>query len=245
MTYNEYISQFEILDNPPIKEGFQRHHIVPRSQQTEKDERCVYLTPAQHGYAHWLFDNENGTDTCYLFVGKAGKNLSDITGFDDFKLLDFKPWITDEHKKKISQSTLGSNNWNYGNHLSEETKKKISVANKGRIHHSEEQKKKWSIERKGHIVLDETKKKISESNKGHIASEESRKKMSESQKKRFLDKTNHPRYGLTGEKCPCYGKHWWNNGDTEILSYEQPEGFVKGRLSSVMAVVGMKHRKSV
>ncbi len=49
--------------------------------------------------------------------------------------------------------------------VSEETRKKISVANKGKTH-SEEHIRKLSEVHKGHIVSEETKRKISEANKG-------------------------------------------------------------------------------
>ena len=67
--YVMYISQFEVLDNPPLKEGYHRHHIVPKSQQTEKDERCVYLTPAQHLWAHILYDRMTETNTAHFLEG--------------------------------------------------------------------------------------------------------------------------------------------------------------------------------
>ena len=78
---------------------------------------------------------------------------------------------------------------------SEETRKKMSLAQKGK-HISEEQKKKLSIALKGRIMSDEHKKKIGEANKGRHHSEESKKKISESHK------------GLqSGEKHPMFGKH--------------------------------------
>ena len=54
----------------------------------------------------------------------------------------------------------------FGKHPSEETRKKISKAHKGKI------------------ISEDTRKKMSESHKGQIPSEETRKKMSESYKKR-------------------------------------------------------------
>ena len=78
---------------------------------------------------------------------------------------------------------------------SEETRKKMSLAQKGK-HISEEQKKKLSIALKGRIMSDEHKKKIGEANKGRHHSEESKKKMSQTKK------------GLqSGEKHPMFGKH--------------------------------------
>jgi len=69
--------------------------------------------------------------------------------------------------------------------VSEQTKKKLSEANRGQIHwmkvktHSEESRKKISESRKGHIVTKLTRQKISFTLKGHTTSEERRRKISE------------------------------------------------------------------
>ena len=106
----------------------------------------------------------------------------------------------------------GGENGGVGCHRSEETKRKMSEANKGRIsnrkgkHHSEESKKKISESQKGNQYhkgkphSEETKKKISEVKKGCIPwnkgvhlespmkgkhhSEEAKKKISETLKRR-------------------------------------------------------------
>lgn len=74
-----------------------------------------------------------------------------------------------------------------GKTLSDETKKKISDAKKGKTHgpHSEETKKKISESKKGQPRNDETKRKISEIMKGKSRkpfTDEHRRKMSEAQK---------------------------------------------------------------
>jgi len=60
---------------------------------------------------------------------------------------------------------------------SEETKKKISEANKGR-HYSKETKLKMSKTAKGRITTKEARKKLSEANKGKSLSEEHKRKLS-------------------------------------------------------------------
>ena len=89
---------------------------------------------------------------------------------------------SEETRKKISEALkgklAGENHYMYGKHLTEETRKKLSEAGKDRI------------------VSEETRKKLSEANKGKIVSEESRQKMSEAQKERFKN-----------EKPHNYGKH--------------------------------------
>ena len=89
---------------------------------------------------------------------------------------------SNETKKKISQTLSGERCYNYGKHLSEETKKKLSEASKGK-HHSEESKNKMSKACNGRKHSEETKKKLSEINRGKKHSEESKLKMSNNQPK--------------------------------------------------------------
>lgn len=77
---------------------------------------------------------------------------------------------------------------NLNKHLSKETKKKMSEAQKGK-HRSEETKKKISEARKGRPLSEETKKKMSEARKGENHpmwgkphSEETKKRMSKARK---------------------------------------------------------------
>jgi hypothetical protein len=106
---------------------------------------------------------------------------------------------SEETKKKISDAKkgkmTGEKNPNYGKHLSEETKKKISDAHKGK-HCSEETKKRISDTEKGKHCSEETKRKISDAQKGKHLSEETKKKMSDAKKGK-----------MAGEKNPMYGKH--------------------------------------
>lgn len=84
---------------------------------------------------------------------------------------------------------LGKEPWNKGktNCYSEETLKKMSEAQKGKIM-TDEQKKKCSESHKGLVKSEEHRKHLSEAlkgnqnGKGHIHTEEARKKMSENRK---------------------------------------------------------------
>ena len=105
--------------------------------------------------------------------------------------------------------------------LSEETRKKISESHKGNKNHffgkklSEEHRKKLSEAHKGMVVSEETKKKISESLKGENSylygkhlSEETKKKISESHKSVPLTEEHKRKIGesIKGENHPFYGK---------------------------------------
>ena len=102
--------------------------------------------------------------------------------------------------------------------MSEETKRKISESTKGRLsplkgkNHSEEAKQKISQANKGKKMPEEAKKKISESQKGKFLSEEHKKKIGEESKKKwkngcFTEQSYEKwRNAAKGEKNGMYGK---------------------------------------
>lgn len=109
----------------------------------------------------------------------------------------------------------GKSPWNKGKHHSEESKRKMSEAHKGKSAY-------WNI---GRHPSEETRKKLSEVHKGKPSgrkgkpawnkgkkcgpiSEETKRKLSEAKKER----------------------HWYNNGIVNKLVKTCPEGFVPGRL---------------
>ena len=69
--------------------------------------------------------------------------------------------MSDDTRKKISEANKGENHPMYGKHRSDDTRKKISEAMKGRIV-TEEQRRKISETLKGKHHTDETRQKISE-----------------------------------------------------------------------------------
>ena len=97
----------------------------------------------------------------------------------------------EETRKKISESNKGRIAPNKGKPMSEEQKRKLSEINKGK-HHSDETKRKMSEKRKGRHHTEESKKKMSEIKKGKHHSEETRRKMSEAAKRREMLKKMKP-----------------------------------------------------
>ena len=98
----------------------------------------------------------------------------------------------EETRRKISEAQKGKIPWNKGKPHSEETRRKLSKVQIGRIH------------------SEETKQKMSEITKN--SSEETRRKISEAQK----------------------GKKWWNNGKINKKVVECPgAGWVPGRKNNI------------
>ena len=98
--------------------------------------------------------------------------------------------ISEETRRKLSESHKGQTAWNKGKHHCEETRR-ISEARKGKPSHNkgkpmpEEQKKKISETLKGrHYHTEEARRKMSETRKGRHPSEETRKRMSDAHKGR-------------------------------------------------------------
>lgn len=97
--------------------------------------------------------------------------------------------LTEETKKKISESKKGKVSWNKGlknprpnYHHSEETKCKISLGNKGKKQ-TKETKNKIRLKKLGTHHSDDTKRKIGLSSKGRECSEERKEKIREIRKR--------------------------------------------------------------
>ena len=111
---------------------------------------------------------------------------------------------TEERRKKVSEAGKGRKAWNKGKHFSEEYCIKLSEAHKGKPCYN-----------KGKHFSDEAKNKMSEAHKGKKRSEDDKRNISES---------------LKGHKAWSKGRKWYNNGIKNVMAFECPEGFVKGRI---------------
>jgi hypothetical protein len=112
--------------------------------------------------------------------------------------------MSEEGKKRISESRKGIPSWNKGQSFSEESRQKMSDAHKGKepwnkgrtgvysegaLQKIRSARKRQIHPRLGCHLSEETKRKISESEKGKVISEEHKKRISEA-----FSGENHPRW---------------------------------------------------
>jgi NUMOD3 motif len=102
---------------------------------------------------------------------------------------------SEETRKKMSEAKKN---------MSDETKRKISEAHKGKTH-SEESRRKMSESGKCKIFSEEHKRKMGEAHKGKTHSEETRRNMSDASK----NPSEETRRKLS---VANKGKKWWNDG---------------------------------
>jgi len=109
--------------------------------------------------------------------------------------------VSDETRKKMSESQLGNKN-SLGNVASEETRKKMSIVHLGNKNNlgnkaSEETKKKMSESHKGKPKSEEWKRKIGEAHTGmHHLTNESKAKIAKARIELYSGE-NHPLFGIT------------------------------------------------
>lgn len=131
--------------------------------------------------------------------------------------------ITQKHKDIIRKHNSGPGSPNYGKKLSEEHKRKCSLASSERKH-TNESKAKISKTHKGKVISEETKAKISKALSGENSPKygktvplETKEKISNSLKGKYIGENNH-RYGIkesqeTKEKLSKLRKGKRTNGD--------------------------------
>lgn len=151
-------------------------------------------------------------------------SAAELKAFDAYYDRPANELIFMKNNKHNSIHFTGENNPMYGKHHSIEACKKNSEAHKGKKH-NEESKKKMSDARKGKPKSEEHKRKIGEAQKGKKLSEKTKKKIGEANKGKL-----HTEEHKNKQSKAIKGRHWYNNGEISIMSFECPEGFVSGRL---------------
>lgn len=167
--------------NSLIKYGFDNHILEVIEVLDENipqellDEREVYW---------WKYYKDLGYEMLNIkYPGRGGKHSAETICKIRQNSKGRIPWNkgipwSQEVKDKISKNRKGAIK---GFKMSEEAKRKISIANSGKKypgrHLSDETKRKIGNFHKGHIKSQETRDKISKGNKGKVVSEEVRDKL--------------------------------------------------------------------
>lgn len=123
-----------------------------------------------------------------LYYHRPASELVFLTRQEHLRLHNKGKILSEETKRKLSESRKGKQSGMLGRRHSEETRRKLSESHRGKSsghkgkHHSEETRRRMSEAHKGKTLSEETKRKLSEAKKGKPKSEEWKRKMSESMK---------------------------------------------------------------
>ena len=213
------------------------HHILPRTMKGKDiKENLVNMPIRYHIMAHIViveaYPNHGGLRRALLFMTNNGDKNNQIYRKEGIKTFSTRflaelrlkaneklnevGRISEEGKKRISIANSRK--------LSEETKRKMSQSRKGKKPSPEQIRKAIETKKKnGFHHTEETKKRISEKNKGFKHTEEAKKKIAEASRNRIVsEETRHKLSELNkGEKNFMYGKKHtdeWKRKVSEKLS---------------------------
>ncbi len=198
------------IDGNKKKTYIEKHHIFPVSI-FGKNKTIIKLTAKEHFVAHHLLwkyyqkktgnnkNNVNKMMRAFYFMSTKEKNKINSRIYEELKKQfdivnrecqtgNKSAWYGRKHSQATKEK-IGLANRN--KIISEETRKKISIINTGKIV-DEATKEKISKTLKNRIISKETRGKISNSKIGNKRSEETKKKMSETIKKKGYKPENNP-----------------------------------------------------
>ena len=237
----------------PITKGecyVERHHIIPKSEGgKDEPDNLVNLTAREHYIAHLLLariydDQKMWCAVQMMFNGHKHEH--------NFK---FNSHLYEAVRIRHSKMISGANNPRFGMHPSEETRRKISLSQKGKIVSTEVRLKlsqklkgrpspmKGKHGRSGWKMSDEQKRKLSEARKGipnpkHSAALRGRHLSLKHKKNLSIALTGRKvrpevlykwRDKMIGNQI-AKGTRWWNNGHDTKMSKDCPgEGWNPGR----------------
>lgn len=172
--YNQIVERGKLRTN--IEGYSEKHHIVPRCMGgTDEKSNLTLLTAREHFICHWLLvriypTNHKLVHAFWFMCNVKGRGQEER----------YSPSSRTYQESKILRTVVGhsleSRNKMSGKPRTEETKRRISIKNTGRVV-SQETRDKMSSIRKGRLVSEEFKKKIGDLHRGSKRSEETKQKM--------------------------------------------------------------------
>lgn len=163
-----------------------RDNTITDEQRASQSKRAKEWFSDNDNYTRWL-DSLPREENHHMY-GKAGE-LTPRYGVCGEKHPFYGKHHTEEAKQKISEAERGEKNHNYCKKFSEETRRKISENNariwKGK-HLPDETKKKLSKANKGKTLSEEHKKKIGEASRGRTHSDSAKRIIGEAAKERWM-----------------------------------------------------------
>ena len=151
---------------------YHKHHIIPRhAGGTDDPSNIIELTVEEHAEAHRKLYEEHGRWQDKLawlgLSGQIGKDEIIQMQKSEAGKMNLGRKLSEETKRKMSESKMGQEAWNKGLPRTDETKRKISDTMSG-TKQSEETKRKRSASMKGMKrgpMSEEHKRKLSEAAK--------------------------------------------------------------------------------
>lgn len=208
---------------------YEKHHILPKSMfplWKDRPSNQVLLTAREHYFCHQLLTKIYPTKEMIFALWRLSHSSKHKVSSREYERLRVlvgqasselnKGHIClDEVKKHFSKIYSGSGNPMYGRSAIREMDEQTFKEYKENM-----SKKLSSVER-----TESWKDNISKSLKGHKKTDEHIEHIKTSMK-------NSDKCKKQIEKLADIhrGKHWFNNGEENILAFECPEGFVKGKL---------------
>lgn len=244
ITHDEYLSSFKIYDTyeQARSPGFEAHHIIPVSIQKREndgkifDNRCVRVTSFEHTVLHYLLARDKQGYYLNIFANFVDGNFYKLSDLEKLTIQNLEDFGT-LREKALKDRAEVLRSYNVNRVVSEETKRKISEANKGRKR-SEEFKERmrhphlYSLGDNNVSKRPEVREKISKAlsgRKGTAWTDERKKQHSECIKSKWQSGEMHPT-----------GKPSWNKGKKlPPLTTEQ-----RSQISSTLKTMGEEYRRA-
>lgn len=204
---------------------------IGQTRRTPEIRLKSHLTAAHRGSSTYLH-------TAIRQTGAEFFKLSIIEEIDNTELNDREIFWISEIRPEYNL-TPGGDGLPLGYKHSAEARLKMSIAQRGRPHvivnkrgpMTSEQKEKIRQSLLGHTVSTETRQKLSDAHTGKVHTTETVRKRAKSLSATIAARPDgHWSRGKPSWNAGLTGRHFYNNGITEVIASTCPDGFTAGRL---------------